>query len=177
MATTTLIRVLKHDTSLRLPYAGLGLILWFASLAMFESRSSRSVGTGAGEYKAILDATLVFVGVYVVIALLGQPGLVRGDIIPAVPLGFAGLLIGRWTWRQWLRRERRSGRALDRVVLLGSPHSSKDIADTLGTNIEAGYQVVAMVTPPPQTDVSGGGAIVNSGTISASHSLASRQMS
>ncbi|MCU1558921.1 MAG: sugar transferase [Microbacteriaceae bacterium] len=146
--------LVPHATGnqLRLPFIALGCALWLSALAVFESRNSRTIGTGATEYKAIIDATLVFLGVLVIAALLFDTNVRRSDVIPALPLGLGLLLLGRWGWRQWLRRERTAGRSLSRVVLVGSPGTIAHTASQLSRHPDAGYLVVGSIVPDHLVD-------------------------
>jgi exopolysaccharide biosynthesis polyprenyl glycosylphosphotransferase len=131
----------------RVIYILLSGALWYAALSAFDSRNPRSVGTGVNEYKALIDATVAFLGVLVIAALAFNSDIRRGDLIPAVPLGFVALVAGRWVWRQWLARQRKKGRYLSRVVLVGSPSTLVHTAAQLNSHVDAGYLVVGSIVP------------------------------
>jgi exopolysaccharide biosynthesis polyprenyl glycosylphosphotransferase len=141
---------LRHETDLepgRIAAFALGATLWLAALAAFDTRNDRTVGAGATEYKAILDATVAFLGVLLTAGLVFRAGIERTDVIPAVPVAFLVLLASRWAWRQWLARQRRAGRFVSRTVLIGSSSTIEHTALQFQRHPDAGYLVVGSVPP------------------------------
>jgi exopolysaccharide biosynthesis polyprenyl glycosylphosphotransferase len=137
----------QKDADGRAPFISIAVVLWLAALTAFDSRTSRTMGAGATEYKAVIDATLVFLGVLVIAALVLGTEVGRTDIIPSLPLGLVGLLLSRWGWRQWLRRRRNTGEYVSRVVLFGSNSTINHTSVQLARHPDAGYLVVATVVP------------------------------
>ncbi|MCW2810674.1 MAG: wcnC, partial [Friedmanniella sp.] len=123
------------------------LICWLVALAATGSRDYRRIGTGMGEYKAILQSG---VAVLVVVSLLSfafQLQISRGLMAVAMPAALVGLLLSRVIWRQWLRLHRQRGDFSSRVLLVGSSGTTAHIAAELRRHPAAGYHVVgALIT-------------------------------
>ncbi|MFP7834833.1 sugar transferase [Marisediminicola sp. LYQ134] len=115
---------------------------WMMVLSFFGTRGYKVLGTGPEEYKLIIDASIRLFGLIAIIAYLFQAQIARGYVLIAFPLGVAVLVLSRWIWRQWLCMERRLGRRVSKVMLVGSLTSAAHIARELARAPEAGYQVV-----------------------------------
>lgn len=118
------------------------IIGWLAILHVYGTRDPRIVGSGLTEYARTADATFRFFGLVAIFALLLNVSVARGYIITAFPIGLALILVGRWTWRQWLREKRYKGVYLVRVMLVGSVDSVAGLAAELRRAAYAGYSVV-----------------------------------
>lgn len=129
----------------RLNFLIVASLLWVISLAAFDSRSARTLGSGMNEYKTVIDATFVSLGGVAVVAFLFGTTVNRHDVFPSVPLGLFLLLVGRWGWRQWLRRQRADGRFLNRAVLVGSASTVAHTEEQLHRHPDSGYTVVGTV--------------------------------
>jgi exopolysaccharide biosynthesis polyprenyl glycosylphosphotransferase len=139
-----------HLGRLAVNYAVISVLLivsWMIILGVFGSRGYRVLGTGAEEYKLILDASIRLFGIVAIIAFLGHIDFARGYILIAFPLGVGVLAFSRWIWRQWLGVQRLRRTYSSRVVLLGSEESAVRIANVLATQSSAGYLVVGACLP------------------------------
>jgi len=79
--------------------------------------------------------------------------LIRADIsrayaFVALPLGLLLIGFSRFGWRQWLYRERKKGKFLSKIIVIGSPQTSQSLAERLNKESYAGYQVVCQVSLP-----------------------------
>jgi exopolysaccharide biosynthesis polyprenyl glycosylphosphotransferase len=127
--------------------SGALFVLWMGFLKFNATRSPRVIGSGFAEYTRIADASFRLFGVVGIGALLLQFLPARGYILTAFPIG-VGLLIGtRWAWRQWLRRTRRSGRNLIRVLLVGAPSSVEHLHAEFGRRAYLGFEIVGACLP------------------------------
>lgn len=129
----------------RVHFLVVAALLWVISLAVFDSRNARTIGTGTTEYKMVVDATMVSLGACAVLAFTFGTTVNRHDVIPTVPLGLVLLLFGRWGWRQWLRKQRAGGKFLNRAVLVGSADSVAHTTAQLDRHPDSGYAVVGIV--------------------------------
>jgi exopolysaccharide biosynthesis polyprenyl glycosylphosphotransferase len=118
---------------------------WFAALAVFRTRDPHVVGAGAMEYKRVINATATAFGLVAIWFLAAQYSDGRLTFVVALPLGAAGLLIGRWSWRRWLRSQRRFGHYLARAMLVGSRVEVEHVAAQIARDRSAGYAVVGAV--------------------------------
>ncbi|KZE92850.1 UDP-glucose:undecaprenyl-phosphate glucose-1-phosphate transferase [Agromyces sp. NDB4Y10] len=126
---------------------------WMVALELFDTREHRNLGVGTQEYRGVADATIRWFGIVAIVAFLFKVDLARGYILIAFPLGLMVLVFSRWMWRQWLGVQRRAGRFVSRVLLVGSTSSAITIARELKRNPEAGYRVMGACVP---TGVTGG---------------------
>ncbi|WP_167132200.1 sugar transferase [Paramicrobacterium chengjingii] len=105
--------------------------LWLIVLEMYGSRSSRVIGAGSDEYRVIFDASLRLFGITAIVSLLFQIDFSRGYLLIAFPVGTVLLLVTRWLWRQWLRRQRRNELFVSRAILIGSQRASNSVVEDL----------------------------------------------
>jgi exopolysaccharide biosynthesis polyprenyl glycosylphosphotransferase len=118
---------------------------WIAAMAGFRTRDSRLVGTGAGEYKKVVRASVAtFAAAAVVVVLLDLEHF-RSLLVLAMPTGTLLLLSSRWLWRQWLLRQSRLGHYLSKVVVVGQPADVRYVAAQLAKKSGAAYTVVGVV--------------------------------
>lgn len=115
------------------------IIAWMISLDVFATRDHKVIGSGTLEYKRISDASILLFGLFAIAAFLLRIELARGYFLTALPVGLALLLVSRWLWRQWLRRQQLNSRYVSRALLLGerikSAHVAKTIQRTPGTGL------------------------------------------
>ncbi|WP_246126186.1 sugar transferase [Nesterenkonia populi] len=141
-----------HDAEYRLPLAGEGyidygvvsgliVVVWMATLWLTGSRHPRVLGSGWLEYRIIADWGIRLFAAAATLSFLLKLDLARGYLLLIFPFGTLALLLGRWLWRRWLHRQRRTGRYSRRVLLMGSPASVEHIAGELSRQPWAGYQV------------------------------------
>ncbi|CAD5991288.1 sugar transferase [Agreia sp. COWG] len=123
------------------------VVVWMAVLALYGTRDIRVVGSGAAEYRRIIEASVLLFGLFAITAYLVKSEVGRSFVITAFPLGLLLLLASRYAWRRWLKRERLAGRYSAQVLLVGSFESVSHTARELGRHPEAGYHVVGAVVP------------------------------
>ena len=141
---------------------------WMWVLALADSRSHRTVGTGNAEYVRVVDSSLRLFGAIAIIAFLTRVDVARGYLLIALPLGIAALLLTRWLWRQWLIAQRMRGNYSARMILVGSVDSVAQVARELQRAPRAGYTVVGACTPSGTVgDVVPGTSIPMMGSVNA----------
>ena len=135
-----------------LPYALVAAVmvpLWVLLVGVAGGYDRRHLGAGSEEFRRILRAgVFVFVAVSIVVFATRLPiarGFVGGLIPSVIVLTFAG----RWLCRQWLRRMRRQGRAMHRVIAVGDRSSVLELTIHLHSSRWAGYSVIGACTPNP----------------------------
>lgn len=144
------------------------LALWLLLLAANASRSPRVVGTGATEYRRVVQATFV---VFAMIALVAYVFRVQG-LQRFIGFGFSAgivlLLAARWGARRWLVAQRRQGRMSRSVLLVGSLSSIATVAADVQRTPAAGFNVVGACTPSglvagvvPGTEIPVSGSLAN----------------
>lgn len=123
------------------------VLLWMFSLQLHDSRSAKVLGSGAEEYKRVAAATFRVFAVVAVGAYLLQADVARGYVAIALPVGATGLLISRWLARKWLARNRKHGRCMSRVILVGDALHVVPHLLSLARNPGSGFQVVGVCVP------------------------------
>jgi exopolysaccharide biosynthesis polyprenyl glycosylphosphotransferase len=76
--------------------------------------------------------------------ILNIEGSVR-IIVPGVVLASAFVMVGRSAYRAWLTAQRRNGRFLRDVMLVGANDETRDLLDLIGDHPETGYRVVGVL--------------------------------
>lgn len=136
-----------------LTYAWLSAVLaclWWFMLGAWNSRQSRILGAGADEYKRVAAASLWLFGLIAIVSYIFRVDTARGYVGIALPVGLAGLLLGRWLLRQHLSVSRSNGNSMSRLLLLGGPSAVAHLASSLDRAKHAGYLPVAAYMPGAQ---------------------------
>ncbi len=121
---------------------------WMAALSINNSRSDRVVGAGAEEYRRVWLGTLSIFGGVAIVSMLFKLEIARGYLMLALPIGLVLLTVLRWLARRLVTRERKKfGHCVTRVVVVGSPASSRDLAAALSRAPGYGYQVAGIWLP------------------------------
>ncbi len=133
----------------KLPY-GVALVViglvWLFSLNVIDTRDRFIVGQGITEYRRIVNASIfVFALTVAVVFFLGME-LSRLLIAILFPVGAFLLLLSRWLWRQWLRRQQSQGEYLHRAVLIGDRRKVKHVAQQIRRSHGTGYKIVGVIT-------------------------------
>ncbi|ROQ40921.1 Undecaprenyl-phosphate galactose phosphotransferase WbaP/exopolysaccharide biosynthesis polyprenyl glycosylphosphotransferase [Frondihabitans sp. PhB188] len=123
---------------------GIGL-LWALCLSFQRTRDLSVVGTGADEYKRVLNATiLTFVIIALIISITGHESM-RSYFFVALPGGSLGLIASRFLLRRWLIRQRTLGNYLSRAIVVGSRADVTYVIDRIDEKPGALYDVVGAV--------------------------------
>jgi exopolysaccharide biosynthesis polyprenyl glycosylphosphotransferase len=116
--------------------------VWILLLSIFQTRESRTTGSGSSEYKRVAHATGLAFGLVAMCFVVFQwPGL-RVQIVLALPFGLAALLATRRGWRKWLVAQRRDGRFVSRALVVGRPTDVHHVIATLQRDDQLGFEVV-----------------------------------
>jgi exopolysaccharide biosynthesis polyprenyl glycosylphosphotransferase len=123
------------------------IILWWFMLGAWNSRESRILGAGPDEYKRVAAASLWLFGIVAIVSYVLQVETARGYVGIALPIGLAGLLMARWLVRQHLNVDRRRGKSMSRLLLVGGPGAVAHLAASLRRTKHAGYLPIAAYVP------------------------------
>lgn len=118
------------------------VVFWLAALSGYGSRDARIVGHGVDEYKRVVGATVTLLGSLAMACLVFGIDISRGFFALAFPTGIFGLILSRWMLRRWLMAQRRRGRYLFKVVVLGKAKDVKYVANQIQRKSGSGYRVV-----------------------------------
>ncbi len=140
---------------IELTYPQFGLVVafvWWWMLALFETRDSRILGEGFDEYRRIGRATAFAFGAIAVVSVIVKLDFSRGYIAVALPIGFVALLLSRWGWRKWLRKQRVAGRYLTGVLVVGNDTSVERLTRVFAKDQGSGFRVVGSWNPATHRD-------------------------
>lgn len=135
-------------------YSTLGAVIvtmWWATLQLFQTRDARIIGDGADEYRRVARATFLMFGWVAILSLMFKWDMSRGYLAMAFPLGLVGLLLGRKGWRLWLHRQRRQGRHLSNVLVVGGTRSGQEMALWFDRHRRSGLRVTGVWVPDTHT--------------------------
>lgn len=150
ITTALLLRFGGDDTwlansYLEVSYLPVGILLavsWLVVLRLQNAYDGRLVGHGVQEYRQVFHASMWLFAGLAITAYAFKLEFARGFVLLAFPLGTLLLLVGRWGARQWLVRQRRSGRLSDRVLLVGAREDVAALVMALRRAPDAGYNVL-----------------------------------
>lgn len=137
------------------PYLFMTLILpvaWWVMLELWDSRTTRILGTGFEEYKRVFAASLWLFGAIAIFSYAFQIDVARGYVGIAFPLGVTGLIAGRWVLRQHLSLDRNGGGSVSRLLLVGSTLGVDHLVDALSRHPLAGYRPVGTYHPGAESE-------------------------
>jgi exopolysaccharide biosynthesis polyprenyl glycosylphosphotransferase len=127
-------------------------VTWLASIGMLGGYRERFFGAGMTEYKAVVNATFLTVGVTGVGAYLLQFALSRSFFVLVFPLGVVGLVVSRRLLRRAIHRARRAGAMGHDALLVGAPSNVDEIASVLSRESWLGYRVLGALVPVEDTN-------------------------
>lgn len=135
--------IAKTQTSLT---AGILVIcIWLLCLAVLRTRAIDQIGSGATEYKRVLNASVLTAGAVSTISVVAQDTALRPILLIVVPIASVGLLIQRWGLRRWLNGRARQGSYLSNVVVVGSAQDILYVQTQLARSVASTYHVVGTV--------------------------------
>lgn len=129
----------------RADYVTIAVVLaagWLLALSSERSRDARIVGIGQAEYVRVFSASWRLFATVAVAAYLFELDVARGFLAVAFPLGTLALLLERYAWRQWLRRQRDEGYFQSSLIVIGNQHRVEHLVRELNSKRRAGYRAV-----------------------------------
>ncbi|GAA1143247.1 sugar transferase [Nesterenkonia lutea] len=125
---------------------GLG-VLWIAVLSLGRSRDWKQIGSGFTEYRRVLVATFMTFGVFFVAVVIFDLDVPREHILVSLPVGGAGLVLGRHLWRRHLLDRWKHGEWTHRVVVVGDQRKVRRVVSAVeGSKTSTGAAVAATYT-------------------------------
>ena len=126
-------------------------VAWLTSLTVHRTRDARIAGSGADEYKRVINSTVIVMGLIAMFCLIFQVDISRGYFALAFPIGLGGLLLSRFLLRHWLAAQRVKGRYLSRVIVLGRPKDVRYVVTQIQRRDGSAYQVIGAALTGPGT--------------------------
>ena len=101
--------------------AALSVPVWLGVLALARCYDRRILGVGSDEYRRVLNGGVHFLAVVALLHFLGRLVIARGYVGVLIPVALVLTLLTRFALRAWLHRQRRRGRYVHRLLLVGTP--------------------------------------------------------
>lgn len=102
-------------------------VAWIVALRLVQGYQGRLLGQGAEEYRAVVWAGAVLLGVAGLTSYMFMMELSRAYVFLAVPLVVVMSLVLRKGMRLWLARERRAGNYRQRTIVVGTVASATEL--------------------------------------------------
>lgn len=128
-------------------YSILFALLWLSALAIFRTRSPRVIGDGLDEYRHVISASFWIFGAIAIASLIFKLEPSREYLAVTLPIGTAGLLLGRQFWRKKITRERSSGGCQRLVLAIGDQRAVSVLAREITRRRSNGYRIVGVGVP------------------------------
>ncbi len=127
--------------------AALMVPVWLTVMAVGGGYEPRILGVGSEEFRRVFNAAVRFLALVVLLFYLLNVDLARGFVAAFVPLATVLTLLGRYGARRWLHARRYRGRAMHRVLVVGTIEAATDLTRHFQRVPYAGFQVVAACVP------------------------------
>jgi exopolysaccharide biosynthesis polyprenyl glycosylphosphotransferase len=128
-------------------------VAWVVVLSVVRSRDARILGAGHEEWERVVRSTVLLFGWVAIASLMLQWNLSRGYLAMFFVTGLAALLLHRFAWRRWLRRERVAGRKTSNVLVVGGLRNSLTVSHRLSREGAAGLGVRGVWVPDGEPPV------------------------
>ncbi|MGH9111842.1 MAG: sugar transferase [Acidimicrobiales bacterium] len=128
-----------------IPYVLIALLavpVWLGVLTLAGCYDRRILGAGSEEHRRTLNGGIHFLAVVALAQFLLQLVIARGFVGVLVPVAVVLTLSSRLGLRAWLYRQRRRGRFVQRIVLVGSRSTVIDVGEHLVRADWTGFRVV-----------------------------------
>ncbi|MGI9085872.1 MAG: sugar transferase [Aeromicrobium sp.] len=120
---------------------------WIIALAVFRTRDPKTLDSDARQYQAVARATFALFAWVAITALLFKWDIARAFIAFSFTIGLTLLFLERRAWRTWLFRQRRRGRFLAKVLVIGGVRSAKTMTLRFSSDAGSGLRVVGVWVP------------------------------
>ena len=122
----------------------IGIPLWLGVLALAGCYDRRILGVGADEYRRVLNGGVHFLAVVALAHFLGRLVIARGYVGVLIPVALVLTLLTRFGVRLWVRHQRRNGRYVHRLLLVGTPSAVVEVGQHLVRSEWSGFLLVGL---------------------------------
>ena len=119
-------------------------IVWIACVALARGYEARFIGTGADEFRRIINAGIALTGAVAIVSYATGARVARGYVVVAMPCAVALDLLARYWLRKRLHRLRFQGGCMRRAVAVGHPKDVESLINELCREPYHGLSVVAV---------------------------------
>lgn len=140
--------------ALSVSYWTLALMLgvgWIAALQVYRTRDTHVIGGSIEELRRIVRASVMFFGLFAIVALLVKFDSSRLYLAITFPLGLALILLGRLLWARRLRGLRAKGVNFSNTLIIGGVRSANEIASWIRKHESTSYRVAGVWVPDRET--------------------------
>jgi exopolysaccharide biosynthesis polyprenyl glycosylphosphotransferase len=117
---------------------------WIACVALARGYEARVIGTGADEFRRIINAGIALTGAVAILSYATTARVARGYVVVAMPCVVALDLVARYWLRKRLHRLRAQGGCMRRAVAVGHPKDVEGLINELRREPYHGLSVVAV---------------------------------
>ena len=118
--------------------------VWLGVLALAGCYDRRILGIGSDEYRRVINGGVHFLAVVALAHFLGRLVLARGFVGVLIPVALVLTLLVRFGLRLWLRGQRRRGRYVHRLLLVGTPSAVVEVGQHLVRSEWTGFLLVGL---------------------------------
>lgn len=148
--TAYVVRWVPDASDLRWDYVALsaGLpLLWLATMAAARGYESRFLSIGFEEFRRVLAAAVAVIATVATASWAAKAEVARGYVVVALPMATALTLLGRYLLRKWVHRERRKGRFMSDVLLVGHGRAGAELIQQMRHDTHHGMRIVGLCVP------------------------------
>ena len=127
--------------------------VWLGVLALAGCYDRRILGVGSDEYRRVLNGGVHFLAVVALAHFLGRLVIARGYVGVLIPVALVLTLLTRFVLRVWLHRQRRRGRYVHRLLLVGTAGSVVEVGQHLVRSEWSGFLVVGVCVATDRPDL------------------------
>ena len=138
---------LDHHGHVPVAYVALTFALpfaWIACVALARGYEGRFIGTGADEFRRIINAGIALTGAVAILSYATTANVARGYVVVAMPCVVALDSLARYWLRKRLHRVRTQGGCMRRAVAVGHPQDVEALINELRREPHHGLSVVAV---------------------------------
>ena len=134
--------------------------VWLGVLALAGCYDRTILGVDSDEYRRVLNGGVHFLAVVALGHFLARLVVARGYVGVLIPVALVLTLLARFGLRVWLHRQRRHGRYVRRVLLVGTPGSVVEVGQHLVRSEWSGYLVVGVCVSTSRHELQIGTSVV-----------------
>jgi exopolysaccharide biosynthesis polyprenyl glycosylphosphotransferase len=118
-------------------------VVWVMALALGRTYEHRFVGGGTDEYRRLLTSAIALLAAIATVSYARNYDIAHGTVTVALPMALLLSLLVHFIARQVLHQQRREGKCLQRVIVVGRERSVAELIRTVRREPHAGFAVVA----------------------------------
>lgn len=123
---------------------------WLVTLALVGAYDTRFLGVGTTEFTRVLTASVIVLAGAATVGYLTGAASLRGELVLAIPLGLALVLLERRLARAWLHGRRARGDFAVRALVIGSTEQVTSLSGDLARDPSTGISVTGVIAPAAQ---------------------------